>query len=390
LDEEFSRLTAIIPGGFGGWFYDESGRPNVYLVDVQQRGAAVAALVPMFRNRVVSVGGRGRPDVSQIEILQGQYDFRTLLEWREAIHREVPNLPGIVVLDVQERINRVVVGVEDPATTAAVRTALMRLGIPDEAVVVELRPRESVLTTLRDQADAVSGGFMLTWGASSACSLGFNAWRQTAQGWIPAFLTASHCSLRRGELDHQQYYQVARNSTAAFIGTEIFDPPFYADNPNCAPGWRCRYSDALLARFEAFRWSYGRIARPVPGTITIDATNPAFNIRGEIGYPEWGETLDAIGYASGWRTGRVTETCVRSYPAIGLELLCQDITNIPGAPGDSGGPVFSRVDNSGWVYLRGLIWGGAGGMSAISNIRFDIGSFDSYDCVSGNPDYPYC
>ncbi|MFL5542077.1 MAG: hypothetical protein ACJ8J0_24030 [Longimicrobiaceae bacterium] len=44
----------------------------------------------------------------------------------------------------------------------------------------------------------------------------------------------------------------------------------------------------------------------------------------------------------------------------------------------------------GWVYLRGIMWGSAGGMSAMYNIEKDLGTLDTYDCVQGNPDYPYC
>ncbi|WP_331071397.1 hypothetical protein [Longimicrobium sp.] len=235
----------------------------------------------------------------------------------------------------------------------------------------------------------------MEWASSSGntygCTLGFSAWRNTAAGWQQTFVTAAHCSSRRGELDNTPFYQAVRRSSA-YIGKEILDPPFTTDTFNCEANYLCRWSDALLGLWERDRWSYGRIARTsLSFPTTINSTYPEYNIAGEISYPEWGEILHKQGYVAGWQSGKISQTCIFSYPQVGKQLACQDIFDIRAAEGDSGGPVFSMHPTaSGWVYLRGILWGSAGGMSAWYNIERDLGTLYAYDCVEGNPDFPNC
>jgi hypothetical protein len=40
LDAEFAHMATVVPGGFGGWFYDERGRPNVWLMDPTKRSSS--------------------------------------------------------------------------------------------------------------------------------------------------------------------------------------------------------------------------------------------------------------------------------------------------------------------------------------------------------------
>jgi hypothetical protein len=83
IDDEFARLAREIPGGFGGWFLDAGGNLNIYLTNPTQRAAAVSALMPTFRSRRFSVGGkRDQLDPANIKIQQGQYDFAQLKHWR--------------------------------------------------------------------------------------------------------------------------------------------------------------------------------------------------------------------------------------------------------------------------------------------------------------------
>jgi hypothetical protein len=405
LDHEFADLTTRVPGGFGGWFYDQEGRPNVYLVDTTKRAGAVTALLPVLRDRQVSVAGgqRNRPDVANIVILQGQYDFATLLNWRGQIDGEAPRIPGITMTDVQERTNRVVVGVESEAAGVQVREALARLNIPIEAVQIVQRPRDRELVgrgvapwatqtgTLAGNATTVAAGYRINWysGGWRWCTLGFNAerWNATRGAYDRVFGTNTHCSNAKGSDTNQNYYQGGTTSTY-LIGVEHLDPPFvpgtepvgceYTNNFCCPSNASCREGDSLLGLWSQTRWGFGLIARPVPpgstSPLTVDPNNSPWRINAEKGFSEWGEDVEAVGATSGWRRGKIEYTCVRGYADGGRQYYCEDDGTFNGTEGDSGGPVFSlNPAQPGYVTFRGIFRGSGGTFVTVSALEWDLG-----------------
>jgi hypothetical protein len=420
VDEEFLHLATVVPGGFGGLFWDDQGRPNVYLTDPSKRAGAVTAVATALRGRRVSLRQGQRPNLDDIQILQGQYDFPTLIRWRGLLDLEASRIPGLVMLDADERANRVFAGVESAEAEQQVREALGRLNIPAEAVVIERRERPApasagsspafgapaaALRTVEEYAPSVAGGYRIRWRINSSyydmCTIGFNAWRweSTTSAWQSVFLTNSHCSNVRFGVDNMRYHQWDLNNSAHYIGKEIIDPPGTlgtaaattecSNDPWCCPlNYRCRQADALVSLWESTRWAFGQIARTLPGSPkTIDDANPVYRIAGEISYPWQGETLYKVGATTGTSSASVLKTCTYSYPESGKKLLCQEEIRFGAQGGDSGGPVFGMHTTSGWVYLYGLLHG-TFLMSAMSNIETDVGLLDTYDCVSGNPDYP--
>jgi hypothetical protein len=420
-DEEFLHLATVVPGGFGGLFWDEQGRPNVYLTDTSKRAGAVTAVATSLRSRYVSLRQGQRPNLNDIQILQGQYDFPTLIRWRGQLGLEAARIPGLVMLDADERRNRVFAGVESAEAEQQVREALGRLNIPAEAVIIERRERPEgrnagpgaasasglgAFRTLEEYAPAVAAGYRVRWRINTSyydmCTLGFNAWRwdTSTSVWKQVFVTASHCSNTRWGVDNMRYHQWDLNNSTHYIGREIVDPAGVAgtdvtttcaNDPWCCPqGYRCRQADALVALWESSRWAYAEIARTLPGSPkTIDDANPTYHIAGEVGYPQVGEYLYKVGATSGTSGAYLAKSCTWSFPASGKKLLCQDEISFGTQGGDSGGPVFGMHWSPGWVYLYGLVHGTAL-MSAMSNIEYDVGTLDTFDCVSGNPDYPNC
>ena len=199
-----------------------------------------------------------------------------------------------------------------------------------------------------------------------------------------------------------RYHQWDLSNSTHYIGTETIDPPGVlgtaaattecTNSGTCCPlNYRCRQADALAALWESSRWGYGQIARTLPGSPkTIDEANPAYMIAGEINWPFTGETLYKVGATTGTSSASVLQTCSYSYPASGKKLLCQDEIRFGAQGGDSGGPVFGLHPTApGWVYLYGILHG-TFLMSAMSNVEIDFGMLDTYDCLSGNPDYPNC
>ncbi|CAA9326057.1 MAG: hypothetical protein AVDCRST_MAG68-2167 [uncultured Gemmatimonadetes bacterium] len=401
LHDEFAHLSAVVPGGFGGLFYDAGGRPTVYLTDVSQRDVALAALLPLLRARRASLPGGRRPDLAHIQVLRGEYSFPDLARWRRAINGQAGGIPGILLTDVDEVKNRVVLGVEDPGTAEqAVADAVRRLGIPAGAVLVERSARPRMTASLQDDAvPAVSGGYWIQWTDSrftagvGMCSLGFNAWRNDpVYGREGVFVTASHCSRTKWAPDANNYFYQWRTSGTP-IGYEIADPrPFKAGTngeTDCPSGSYCRWSDALAALWTAPRWDFGKVAHttaPNNGSLTIHATEPVFSILDEIAYPVVGEEVQRVGRSTGWAIGTVTRTCIDGYEG-NTVLLCQDDVayDVSAAGGDSGGPVFSASLYPGWVYLRGVQWSGSGTFSSMYNVEMDLGAMETMRCDS-NPE----
>jgi hypothetical protein len=97
LDEEFARLAEKVPG-FGG--LGEAGTTQVYLQDLSRA------------REVQDLGER-------VEVRQGEHDFRDLLAWKDAL-RPLLAEKGAVLLDIEERRNRLVFGVAGPRLRHAV------------------------------------------------------------------------------------------------------------------------------------------------------------------------------------------------------------------------------------------------------------------------------
>ena len=91
VDDELVQMGREIPG-FGGLYYDERGRPNVYLLDPDSAG----------RTALKRLG-------DEVLVHRGDYEFERLLNWRLEL-RPILAMPGVVFLDVDETKNRVASG----------------------------------------------------------------------------------------------------------------------------------------------------------------------------------------------------------------------------------------------------------------------------------------
>lgn len=498
IDDEFAYAASVVPGGFGGWYYDEQGRPNVFLIDTTQSEEATAALMPFLKDRHISLPGRSTPDVDHFVIRQGQYDYRDLLRWREQITGLVGQVPGLMRMDVAEERNRVLISVEDDAAERRLRSAMAELGIPAQAVLTELLPREEEeapvtddsplldapaqgTITLRSRAVAPTGGYRIHFavgdGEYGACTLGFLArWRgppgtPATRSLRQVFVTNSHCGARfrftgtrmfQGDLLTNRR---SRTESAWLLGAEIYDfegligtdpagcdritDPARNDGKCCPvriaadrpvrsqePEIRCRYSDAAVIAWTPGaggiprQWAFGTIARlldtyrdpliPTPlrtaldhrdsslAKVTVDAANPVYRIAGEKAYSEYGELLHTVGAVTGWKEGKLFRSCFHSPTDDKQEnkiLRCQDETTLRPRKGDSGSPVYSfwRPTNPNdprarlspdrrreWVYLRGILAGGAGSFSTMADVEDEMGELETFDCIPENPDYPNC
>ena len=300
-------------------------------------------------------------------------------------------MPGVTTLDIDDFSNRLRIGVEEAGVEGRVEAELARLGIPREAVDIEVEPPVELAVTLQEYFRPVRGGFQIRWqaGGAESCTLGFNA---KDSGNRSDFVTASHCSRTRSHLDNDLYFQpVVDPLYNNLIGSELSDPAFWTGAP-CPAGRQCRWSDSLLAmRSPVVSLDQGGIARTTGannGSVLVDAANPRFRITAENARPAAGEILNKVGRTTGWTQGLVDAVCADVPVGLtNITLLCQDRVAANAEPGDSGSPVF-RITNSPAVLdvkLYGVVWGREGighfWFSAMYNVQIELGQLNT--CASG-------
>jgi len=385
LDAEFVRLAGELPG-FGGLYLDADGALNVVMTGAApMRTPAQVAATLQSRLSSLPIDAAA---LQTLRVREGRYDFIQL----DAMHRAaapVLALAGVVFTDADEVANRVRIGVESEAAAAAVRVAIQQAGVPLEAVVIsETEPIQlNSNHTLRDMVRPVAGGLQINYirqnpdGSVSGfnCTMGFNVRSPTAPG-VHGFVTNSHCSDTRGVVIPTPYWQHSRFVEGTLIAQEAHDAPYW-DGGICPAGRRCRYSDALGARYEpgidnAFGGIYRTLAPGDPaGTLEIDPANPRWRIVAELPFPVVGQVLHKTGRTNGWTLGPVASTCANSNVANSdITMLCQDRVATTSAGGDSGSPYFERIGDTNDVRLIGIHWGSGGGttvMSAMNNIRYE-------------------
>jgi len=359
-DTEMLRWNAGIPG-FGGFFYDEAGLPTVHLLNPADDGAARETFG------------------ADVQVRQGAWEFRQLWEWKRGL---IPmlSLPGAVLLDVDEELNRLHIALDATAedreaNRERLERELIFSGVPREAVVVDEIEPAVPARLLTSRFDPMPAGVHISF-ANSFCTHGFNVQREATGDF--GFLTNSHCSRLQGVTEGTVYSQPATPDTVA---VEVDDPAFVS-GPNCPPGRYCRYSDALFARYDdPSSGAAGAVARTEyrgRSTGSRSTVQTSFQVTSVDIFPPVGSEVNKVGRTTGWTYGRVIMSCADiNVTGTNLTLYCQHAVRGGGRPGDSGSPVFhwreGKLPN---VQAAGLLWGVSTQhfyFSPILNIEVDLG-----------------
>lgn len=360
LDDEFEQLALRAPG-FGGLFVDSLGRVTAYVKGGNVDGVRQEVAHALERN----LPTMGVP-ASAIRTLPAGYDFLELRGWYRHLSPVVA-LPSVVQTDIDDRRNRIAIGVVPDGDTSQVRAVLRSGGIPDEVAVLETVPRTVFASTLQDVVRPTVGGLRIR--ANGLCTLSFNAHRVVWNGWgfdldtsVRYFVTASHCTNVRGQVDG---VTAGQPDAGHPIGVEIADPPFFTSSQNsqCPAGRLCRYSDAALFEYNgSTQMTFASIAKTgsgyrnitIVGAYTLSTIDPCpWCIL--VGYT----VLRKVGATTGTTTGTVWSTCVdlKQYDQgidTGQTALCQVQVGFQSAGGDSGAPV---LDSGSGSNLIGIYWG---------------------------------
>ena len=362
LDEQLLAVAQQDPA-FGGMFFNEEGRLTMY---VQQSVLESTSGFERLAGMSLSVEStfRNNPLVEaaatqRMNVLPAQYSFIDLYGWSEAMKSSVLAIPGVVSTDIAEDKNRLRVGIEEPPVADQVREHLTSLGVPPEAVLIEVTARIGRLSTLRDKFRPVMGGIQVNF-SYYACTLGFVAVRVGITGMV----TNSHCTAVQGGGSGISFHQPVIWGSKNRIALETVDPKYFRGGA-CPSGMRCRYSDSAFARIAhpsgpSVTTARGMIARPARlNSVTLSTGR--FRITSETRVPMLNEMVNKVGRTTGWSQGKVIGTCVDTgVSGTDIVQLCQDWVDANVDAGDSGSPVF-RITNSPArhdVSLYGILWGG--------------------------------
>ncbi len=312
-------------------------------------------------------------------------------------------MPGVVFTDLDERQNRIKIGVESSEMRKQIEATLVDLGVPLKTVIIEETEPIKFFANLRDRQRPVQGGVQVESDTAVfgylLCTMGFNAHRSGTRG----FVTNSHCTTDQGGSEGTDFHQPDDPlfSEGNKIGDEIADPLYFTGGV-CPSGRRCRYSDSAFVEYDSFSLRGTRITRTTGwnnGSITINSSNPFFSIIGEIPIPIVGTELDKVGRTTGWTYGQLGETCINTNVFdTDITMLCQyRVNQLPSTSqrivesGDSGSPVFFWRGNE--VELAGILWGGPSSgssfvFSSMEYIEDELGSLQTFNFPSPPPPTP--
>lgn len=386
LDGHFVQLAHQVPG-FGGYFFDGNGDLNVFLTDLSKEPAARAVLADAAAHRLQrSQQPWTRP--AEIVVRHGDFGFAQLQEWRARFNASAA-VAGVQSIDVDETKNRVSIGVTESDAAARVLARLDTLGVPRNAVTVDVVPPISLVTNLQQYYRPLIGGLQIDLNGlfgPTQCTLGVNVWytnfSQGISTGTPGFYTAAHCSSTRFGTDGTVFSQGGSR-----IGYERWDPPTFTSSwtSACPVNTQCRWSDVAFAQYDSgVDRHQGAIAQTAwrgfgnfqSGSLDI---NTEYTLPGTT-MPVVGNYLDKVGRTTGWTTGQVSHTCT-DYFIGGYWVLCQDQVEAFADSGDSGSPVFSELTQT-TAGFSGIVWAkdgyGAFIFSNLDRMAADMGGYVNY------------
>jgi hypothetical protein len=360
-------------------YLDQDGTMKVYMVG--QKEPANDNLISSLNDVITrEIGGGQRLTNSGVEVIEGQYSFLDLHSWHQELSPVALSLPGVVFTDLDEKSNRLRIGVEDSKEAfEAVEKSLDGLSVPREAVEISIT--KPIYPYLRNFRRPLRGGLQINFG-NFLCTLGFIAVRNGVNGYV----TNSHCTTTQGGVQNTVEHQPIASGTTNRVGIEIADPTYFSGS-GCPAGRVCRRSDSSFIQVPhpsgpAVAIARGTIARPAVNSFTWNGVD-IFNITSE-GSAVAGQAVTKVGRTTGRTAGTVTQTCVNTnVSGTTITQLCQTFANYGNAGGDSGSPVF-RITSLPSVILVGINWGGNGTTSVfspITNIQQELGALNT--CAGG-------
>ncbi len=252
MDIMLMDVASIVPG-FGGMYLDAAEQVlYVYAVGNEDAAALRRAIAAVFGPEIVPNGG--------VRVIPGKYTVPQLFGWYQLINEHIFSLPDVTATDLQEAGNHLSIGITHESVRAQVEGEIERLGIPRDAVAIEVSgPVIPANDTLVSAVRPVDAGVQIENQENRVtCTFGFSA---LLNGGGPGTVTNSHCTRNMGTVESDRFHQPLYNGTTNLIGVEAIDPPLFNTYP-CPAGKRCRYSDSVyVANTGNITLNQGYIAR---------------------------------------------------------------------------------------------------------------------------------
>lgn len=132
-DDLLAQVSEEFPE-FGG-VYVQPGKDRVVIL---MTGPSREGSLTDVREMIAAVLGDSEMGCMQPVREQADYPFARLKGWYDDVAGEVQGLPGVTTTDIDERANRLRIGMQDPDRNApAVRELLYGHDVPDSAVILE-------------------------------------------------------------------------------------------------------------------------------------------------------------------------------------------------------------------------------------------------------------
>ncbi|MEX0762774.1 MAG: hypothetical protein WD208_10995 [Dehalococcoidia bacterium] len=130
LDDRLAATGHDVPG-FGGVDWEDDG-VYVYMMDTSQQEAAEQAARTLAQGR----------SISQVWTRQADYTMAQLASWYRPMYFAIlGKIDGVQSTDLAEQKNRLHVGITSEEAQGPVEAELAELGIPREAVIIEVEPQ---------------------------------------------------------------------------------------------------------------------------------------------------------------------------------------------------------------------------------------------------------
>jgi hypothetical protein len=342
--------------------------PGFSGVSVADNGdLVVSATTPELSAMMISavtdwLNAGGRPDLAKrsMRLRVVPYDYETLSGFMERLRPELRSVRGVNADGIEDHTGRLIIGVDDSEAAVSVRQVARTVGIPENALNVEVFGPTVDVIGLRDVHGTVRGGLAVSRLTNGYCTAGLVGWLKDEFGQpdfsYRMFTTAAHCTSSETQILGDAFGQPLATRR---VGVEVDEAIVYpTGHAFCAAVWpdMCRYADVSVVRMDdSVASAAGSVAKSQAVTYP---TNPPYN--GSQAYVGGGiigaipnELVYKVGATTGERSGQLTHNCLNrpSGGTANLTTLCVQRMASFTDDGDSGGTVFMP-------YIPNYPWGG--------------------------------
>jgi|GEM_PF-2748033 len=251
LDDQYAAIARKVPG-FAGLHHDaEKGITYISLRDPALKAEAEQAVTDMFGAEVL----KNRTVVVQVV----EYDFPQLSQWYERLGEHVWQVKSVSWTDIDEKANRIRIGVGTLEGKAQLEEAVRRAGVPPLAVIIDIPegalseanplagcqlgekpplPEERSPYALRASAETASPEQEITLTVEGTkpqvATRGIDSYLECWDGlnWSPRFILFSE---RGTDGPHAIIY--SRNTTIPALGIDATRPANLKLPGQLSPGW---------------------------------------------------------------------------------------------------------------------------------------------------------